>query len=98
MRLPHFRRNLKSRVEVKRGMSTMIRKSGTANRAADLRIDAVARESAQAVRAAGNAGATERFLGRFLDHLYEADNKAHGLDDAELARLRRRCRRRKDGN
>jgi hypothetical protein len=72
----------------------MIRKSGIANRAADLRIDAVARESAQAVRAAGNPGATERFLGRFLDHLHEADNRAYGVSDADLAKLSRRRRRR----
>jgi hypothetical protein len=50
----------------------MIRKSGMSNRVADLRIDAVAKASAQAVRAAGNAGATERFLNRFLDHLHAA--------------------------
>lgn len=71
----------------------MVRKSGIANRAADLRIDAVAREGARAVRAAGNDGAFERFVGRVLDHLYDADNQAHGLCDADLTRLKRRARR-----
>jgi hypothetical protein len=76
----------------------MIRKSGLVNRAADLRIDAVARESARAVRAAGNEGATERFLNRFLDHLHTVDNQAYGITDAELAAVRRRRRRCRDGN
>jgi hypothetical protein len=57
----------------------LLRKSGAANRVVDLRIDAAAKASAAAVRAAGNDGATERFLGRFLDYLHTADNDAHGL-------------------
>jgi hypothetical protein len=73
----------------------MQRKSGMANRVADLRIDAVAKASAQAVRAAGNDGATERFLNRFLDHLHEADNQAYGISDADVAALKRRKRRAK---
>jgi hypothetical protein len=71
----------------------MIRKLGTANRVADLRIDAVAKASVQAVRAAGNDGATERFLNRFLDYLHEADSRAYGISDADAAALRRRARR-----
>ncbi|MGA8754721.1 MAG: hypothetical protein WB611_00075 [Stellaceae bacterium] len=35
--------------------------------------------ASQAVRAAGNDGATERFLSRFLDHLHDTDNAARGL-------------------
>jgi hypothetical protein len=56
-----------------------VRKSGTASRVADLRIDAAAKASAQAVRAAGSDGATERFLLRFLDHLHDFDNAGHGI-------------------
>jgi hypothetical protein len=52
----------------------MLRKSGTVSRVVDLRIDAAAKMSAQAVRAARNNGATERFLSRFLDHLHTVDN------------------------
>lgn len=72
----------------------MQRKSGLSNRVVDLRIDAVAKASAQAVRAAGNDGATERFLNRFLDHLHEADNRAYGIDDSDLAKAHRRRQRR----
>ena len=57
----------------------MIRKSGVANRVADLRIDRVAKEAATVVRQARDGRASERFLSRFLDHLHDADNAAHGL-------------------
>ena len=74
----------------------MVRKSGVANRVVDLQIDEAARASAKAVRAAGNEGATERFLSRFLDHLHTADNEMRGLaplDYDPLAPSRRRRRR-----
>ena len=67
----------------------MIRKSGVANRVADLRIDRVAKEAAAVVRQASNHGATERFLSRFLDHLYEADREEY----SDLNTVRRRRRR-----
>jgi hypothetical protein len=57
----------------------LLRKSGAVSRITDLRIDAAAKASAQAVRAAGNKGATERFLGRFLDYLHDTDNARSGL-------------------
>jgi hypothetical protein len=57
----------------------MLRKSGLTSRVVDLRIDAAAKASAQAVRAAGNENATERLLSRFLDHLYDVDNATRGL-------------------
>ena len=57
----------------------LLRRSGAASRVADLRIDAAAKASAQAVRAAGNDGATERFLSRFLDHLHDTDNSSRRL-------------------
>jgi len=73
----------------------MIRKSGVAGRVVDLRIDAAAREAAAAVRQASNEAATERFLTRYLDHLHELDNAAHGLaprgnEDPNGSRRRRR--------
>jgi hypothetical protein len=71
----------------------MQRKSGTASRVVDLRIDAVAKASAQAVRASRNDGATERFLARFLDHLHCVDTAAQGVSDVDMAALRRRARR-----
>lgn len=69
----------------------MQRKS--ASRVVDLRIDAVAKASAQAVRASPNEGATERFLSRFLDHLHCVDTSTQGTSDADMAKLRRRARR-----
>ena len=75
----------------------LLRKAG-ANRAADLKIDGVAKQAAQAVRSAGNHGATERFLSRFLDHLHTVDNSRIELasrDDPDDDGARRRRRRRR---
>jgi hypothetical protein len=66
----------------------MLKKAG-ANRVADLRIDAAAKDAARAVRAADNNGATERFLRRFVDHLHDADNAR--IDDSAGWRRRRRA-------
>ena len=66
----------------------LLRRSGAASRVADLRIDAAAKASAQAVRSAGNDGATERFLSRFLDHLHDTDNSSRRL--ARSTTIRRR--------
>jgi hypothetical protein len=77
----------------------LLRKSG-ANRAADLKIDAAAKAGAQAVRSAGNQGATERFLSRFLDHLHTVDNARIEIASSDYpndgSASRRRGRRRSD--
>jgi hypothetical protein len=73
----------------------MLKKAG-ANRVADLRIDAAAKDAARAVRAADNGGASERFLRRFVDHLHDTDNARilapHAPPDDASARRRRRRR------
>lgn len=74
-----------------------VRKSGITRRVADLRIDAVARQAASAVRQAPDERASERFMARYLDHLYSLDNAAHGLapiHDSDMSGSRRRRRRR----
>ena len=70
----------------------MVWKSGVSGRAADLRLDRIAKEAAAAVRQAGDGGgrATERFLGRMLDHLHDSDNEHRGLYDPSPSRQRRR--------
>jgi hypothetical protein len=75
----------------------MLLKKFGASRAADLKIDGVAREAAQAVRDAGNDRAMERFMGRLLDHLHTVDNARIGVagDDADAAAAARRRRRRR---
>ena len=77
----------------------MLKRIG-ANRAADLKIDQAAKDAAKAVRGANNDRAMERFLGRMIDHMFEADQRRIELasrdESEERAAARRRRRRQSD--